>query len=240
MRLIVRRVQPSRRRIKNLTDFERSTGWVYSVQATNIGHTGIGRLAGTGTVQFLDVLHRHHAVVEDRVRGAKACGLRLLPSQSWAVNESWIPAANLAADLDTWLRLDHEVSPEPVLSTGTTETGEITILDHAHGGLGLTGAGAPGVALSAIWSALASGATVIIDNTTASRLGLHTEDIALPPELRVVDESEDLAEAVRLTQSRVEYEPDTDTLAQRSTIIVTDRATAEQFATCSTRRPATT
>jgi hypothetical protein len=106
MRLIARRVRPSRRQIKNLTDFERSTGWVYSVQATNIGHTGLGRsLAGTGTVQFLDVLHRHHAVVEDRVRQAKACGLALLPSQSWVVNEGWMLAANLAADLDTWLRL---------------------------------------------------------------------------------------------------------------------------------------
>ncbi len=105
MRLIARRVRPSRRQIKNMTAFERATGWVYSVQATNIGHTGIGRLAGTGTVQFLDVLHRHHAVAEDRVRTGKACGLRLLPSQSWAVNASWMLAANMAADLDTWLKL---------------------------------------------------------------------------------------------------------------------------------------
>jgi hypothetical protein len=106
MRLIARRVRPSRRQMKNMTAFEKATGWVYSIQATNIGHTGLGRaLAGTGTTQFLDVLHRHHAVVEDRVRTGKACGLRLLPSQSWTVNESWMLAANLAADLDTWLRL---------------------------------------------------------------------------------------------------------------------------------------
>jgi hypothetical protein len=105
MRLIARRVRPSRRQIKNMTAFEQATGWVYSIQATNIAHTGLARLAGTGTVQFLDVLHRGHAVVEDRVRQAKACGLRLLPSQSWAVNEGWMLAANLAADLDTWLRL---------------------------------------------------------------------------------------------------------------------------------------
>lgn len=37
MRLIARRVRPSRRQVKNMTDFERATGWVYSVQATNIG-----------------------------------------------------------------------------------------------------------------------------------------------------------------------------------------------------------
>jgi DNA-binding SARP family transcriptional activator len=136
---------------------------------------------------------------------------------------------DLEALLERHRETDHEVTPEPALATGTTETGEITILDHAHSGLGLTGAGAPGVALAAIWSALASGATVVIDNDTAARLGLRAEDIALPPELRVVDEPANLTEAVRLTQSRVEYEPDTDTLAQRSTIIVTDRATAEQF-----------
>lgn len=91
--------------MKNMTDFERSTGWVYSVQATNIGHTGIGRLSGTGSAQFLDVRHRHHTVLEDRVRIGKACGLRLLPSQSWTVNASWMLAANIAADLDTWLKL---------------------------------------------------------------------------------------------------------------------------------------
>jgi DNA-binding SARP family transcriptional activator len=136
---------------------------------------------------------------------------------------------DLEALLERHREADHEISTEPVLSTGTVETDEITTLDHAHGGLGLTGAGAPGVALAAIWSALASGATVIIDSATASRLGLHTGDFALPPELRVVDESANLAEAVGLTQSRVEYEPETDSLAQRSTIIVTNRAAAEQF-----------
>jgi hypothetical protein len=106
MRLIARRVRPSRRQVKNMTDFERARGWVYSVQATNISHTGLGRsIPGTGNPQFLDVLHRGHAVVEDRVRTDKACGLRLLPSQSWAVNEAWMLAANLAADLDAWLKL---------------------------------------------------------------------------------------------------------------------------------------
>ncbi|WP_460498730.1 transposase [Glycomyces tarimensis] len=31
--------------------------------------------------------------------------MRLLPSQTWAVNESWILAANIAADLDAWTKL---------------------------------------------------------------------------------------------------------------------------------------
>ena len=51
------------------------------------------------------MLHREHAVVEDRVRTAKATGLRNLPSKSWDVNRGWVLAANIAADLDAWSRL---------------------------------------------------------------------------------------------------------------------------------------
>ncbi|WP_156036837.1 hypothetical protein [Glycomyces sp. NRRL B-16210] len=51
MRLIARRVRPSRRQIKNMTAFERERGWVYSIQASNIAHTGLRwNLAGTGTI----------------------------------------------------------------------------------------------------------------------------------------------------------------------------------------------
>ena len=103
MRLIVRRVKPSRRHAKKLTDFERATGWRYPIIATNIDRlTGIG---GTHHPQWIDVLHRGHAVVEDRVRTDKAIGLRNLPSQSWDVNRGWVLTANIAADLDAWTRL---------------------------------------------------------------------------------------------------------------------------------------
>jgi hypothetical protein len=77
MRLIVRRVKPSRRHAKQLTDFERATGWRYQITATTIGRlSGIG---GTHHPQWTDLLHRGHAVVEDRVRTAKATGLCNLP-----------------------------------------------------------------------------------------------------------------------------------------------------------------
>src|SRR5690606_9516619 len=105
LRLIVRRCKPSRRQAKKLTDFERSTGFVYSVTATNIGWKGIRGVAGSHTPQFLDAAHRHHAVVEDRVRCNKATGLRNLPSKSWQVNTAWILAATIACDLDAWTRL---------------------------------------------------------------------------------------------------------------------------------------
>ncbi|WP_229877488.1 transposase [Streptomyces bluensis] len=79
------------------------TGWRYCITATNVRH--MWGVAGSGHAQFLDVLHRSHASVEDRVRTNKAMGPDNLPSQSWEVNRGWILAANIAADLDAWLRL---------------------------------------------------------------------------------------------------------------------------------------
>ncbi|GAQ59603.1 IS1380 family transposase [Streptomyces acidiscabies] len=103
MRLIVRRVRPSGRHTENLTDLEKKTGWKYSIVATNI--TRLWGIAGSHQIQWIDALHRHHAVVEDRVRTNKAMGLHNLPAKSWTGNRSWMLAANIAADLDAWLRL---------------------------------------------------------------------------------------------------------------------------------------
>ncbi|MEJ8660992.1 IS1380 family transposase [Streptomyces sp. MS1.AVA.4] len=101
MRLIVRRVKPSGRQLKKLTTFEQKTGWRYSITATNIRH--MWGIAGSHQPQFLDVLHRSHASVEDRVRTNKAMGLHNLPSKSWEINRGWVLTANLAADLDAWV-----------------------------------------------------------------------------------------------------------------------------------------
>ena len=105
LRWIVRRTRPSRRQARNLTAFERATGWRYSIICTNIPDTGIKDVPGSHHAQFIDVLHRQHAVVEDGVRTAKSMGLRNLPSKTWLVNCGWVLAANLAADLAAWCRL---------------------------------------------------------------------------------------------------------------------------------------
>jgi hypothetical protein len=105
LRWIVRRTRPSRRQAKNLTAFERATGWRYSIICTSIPGTGIAGVPGTHHPQFIDVLHRQHAVVEDGVRAAKSMGLRNLPSKTWVVNCGWVLAANIAADLSAWCRL---------------------------------------------------------------------------------------------------------------------------------------
>ena len=105
LRWIVRRTKPSRRQSKNLTAFERATGWRYSIIVTSIPDAGIPGVPGSHHAQFIDVLHREHAIVEDGVRTAKAMGLRNLPSKTWIVNRGWVLAANVAADLSAWCRL---------------------------------------------------------------------------------------------------------------------------------------
>ncbi|MEU7068417.1 transposase [Streptomyces sp. NPDC046161] len=119
LRLIVRRVKPSGRHLKDLTGFEKKTGWKYSITATNISK--MTRIPGSHQAQWIDVLARHHAVVEDEVRTNKALGLRNLPSKSYALNESWMLTANLAADLDAWLRL-LALHDEPDLADAEPDT----------------------------------------------------------------------------------------------------------------------
>jgi hypothetical protein len=106
LRFIARRVKPSRRHKKNMTDWEKKTGWKYSITCTNVPFTGIGGVPGSHHPQFIDVTHRDHATVEtDGVRTAKSMGLRNLPSKAWQVNKGWTLAANIAADLTDWARL---------------------------------------------------------------------------------------------------------------------------------------
>ena len=77
-----------------------------SVICTNIPDVGIDGVPGSHHPQYIDVVHREHAVVEtDGVRTAKAMGLRNLPSKTWQVNCGWVLAANIAADLAAWNRL---------------------------------------------------------------------------------------------------------------------------------------
>jgi hypothetical protein len=80
LRWIARRVKPSRRHLRNLTDYEKKTGWKYSITCTSIPDAGISGVPGSHHPQYIGVAHREHAVVETAgVRTAKAMGLRNLP-----------------------------------------------------------------------------------------------------------------------------------------------------------------
>jgi hypothetical protein len=94
LRWSARRVEPSCRRLRNLTDYEKMTGWKYSITCTNIPDAGISGVPGSHHPQYVDVIHREHAVVEaGGVRTARAMGLRNLPSKSWQVNCGWVIAS---------------------------------------------------------------------------------------------------------------------------------------------------
>jgi len=104
LRYIARRVKPTRRHAKNLTEFEKQTGWRYQLVVTNIKDLGRS-VPGSHHVYFLDTLHRQHAVVEDRVRTEKATGIRNLPFHGYERNNAWLLAANIASDLIACLQL---------------------------------------------------------------------------------------------------------------------------------------
>ena len=106
LRWIARRVKPSRRHLPNLTEYEKKTGWKYSITCTNIPNAGIRDVPGSHHPQYIDTVHREYAAVETAgFRTAKAMGLRNLLSKSWQVNTGWVIAANIAADLAAWTRL---------------------------------------------------------------------------------------------------------------------------------------
>ncbi len=58
-----------------------------------------------GQIAGLELQHRQHARVEDRIRELKATGLRNLPCHSFWDNAAWLEIALAAADLVTWCRL---------------------------------------------------------------------------------------------------------------------------------------
>lgn len=126
LRYIARRVKPSRRHAKKLTEFEKATGWRYQLIVTNIEDLGRS-VPGSHHVHFLDTLHRQHAVVEDRVRTEKATGIRTLPFHGYERNKAWLLAANLACDLLAYLQL-LGLEPESELAAAEPETLRATIL----------------------------------------------------------------------------------------------------------------
>ncbi|QDP95040.1 IS1380 family transposase [Microlunatus elymi] len=66
-------------------------------------NTGPGVVAGQAA--GLELRHRQHARVEDRIRQAKATGLRNLPCHGWDENAAWLEVVLTATDLICWTKL---------------------------------------------------------------------------------------------------------------------------------------
>ena len=58
-----------------------------------------------GQAAGLELRHRQHARVEDRIREAKATGLRNLPCRAWNENTAWLEVVLTAVDLIAWTKL---------------------------------------------------------------------------------------------------------------------------------------
>lgn len=105
-RVIVRRERPHPG--AQLSLFERHDGWRYTAFITD---TRPGKLS----IERLELRHRCHARVEDRIRQGKAAGLANFPCWGMPENKAWLEVVLAAADLVCWSKLIC-FSDEPVVA----------------------------------------------------------------------------------------------------------------------------
>ena len=96
-RLILRKERPHPGAQLTFTDVD---GHRITAVLTDTGPGVIG-----GQIAGLELRHRQHARVEDRIRQAKASGLRNLPCRGREENSAWLEAVLAAADLVCWAKL---------------------------------------------------------------------------------------------------------------------------------------
>jgi hypothetical protein len=90
-RLICRRERPHPG--AQLSLFDTANGWRHTCFITN---------TPAGDLTALELRHRAHARVEDRIRAWKDCGLSNLPFEDFVRNEAWLAVSLLAGCLLAW------------------------------------------------------------------------------------------------------------------------------------------
>ncbi|MFJ8275644.1 IS1380 family transposase [Streptomyces sp. NPDC094154] len=104
-RIIVRRERPHPGAQMSL--FDQDEGLRHQVFLTDTP------FSSGGSAQFLEVRHRGHATVEDRIRCGKTTGFGRFPSRDFGVNAVWLELSLTAIDLLAWMRvllLDEELA----------------------------------------------------------------------------------------------------------------------------------
>lgn len=97
-RVIVRRERPhpgAQLSLFDTLDGHRHTAFITDTAPRVIPHQTAG----------LELRHREHARIEDRIRQGKAAGLRNLPCREAAENHAWLELVLAAADLVCWSKL---------------------------------------------------------------------------------------------------------------------------------------
>jgi len=94
MRVICRRERPHPG--AQLSLFDTHAGWRHTCFITNTEGADIAAL---------ELRHRGHARVEDRVRAWKACGLANLPFEGFCANQAWVAVSLIAGALLAWSQL---------------------------------------------------------------------------------------------------------------------------------------
>jgi hypothetical protein len=86
-----------------LSIFDTADGWRHTAFITNT----------PGDPTVLELRHRGHARVEDRVRCWKATGLKNLPHEDYVHNQAWLLATIIASNLIAWTQLENDGSSWP-------------------------------------------------------------------------------------------------------------------------------
>jgi hypothetical protein len=94
MRVICRRERPHPG--AQLSLFDTHAGWRHTCFVTN---------TKSDDIAALELRHRGHARVEDRVRCWKACGLSNLPFDGFCANEAWVAVSVIAGALLAWSQM---------------------------------------------------------------------------------------------------------------------------------------
>jgi hypothetical protein len=124
-RVIVRRERPHPGAQLSLFDTEAGYRHTAFICCSRPGEGRDGR-----ALPVIELEHRQHARVEDRIRQAKAAGLRNLPCKQAAENRAWLECVLAAADLVCWSKLI-SFGDEPELARCEIETFRYRVLHTA-------------------------------------------------------------------------------------------------------------
>lgn len=91
MRLIVRKERPHPGAQLRFTDADGLRLTAFATNTTNV------------PIAALELRHRQRARAEDRIRNARATGLRNLPLHKTAQNQIWLEIVQIALDLLAWM-----------------------------------------------------------------------------------------------------------------------------------------